>query len=499
MKKEEAIQKLNDLERKLYSCRHLNSQVYLDSVTAAPPDTADGRGTALEFLNNLQYQIQVSEETGELLNELDGMKSELSPVQARQVFYLLREYNETKKIPQKEYVDYTLLLNNAESVWHKAKAASDFASFAPYLQKILDTNIRFAGYLRPDMDPYDGMLDQFERGMNMKFLDSFFNEIRKPIVNLVREISRCRQIDNEFLKRYYPAEQQRKLSQYLMKVETIDPNHCTIGETEHPFTLEFNKYDVRITTHYYEHDLLSSMYSVLHEGGHAIYELSTGDNLLYTSLAGGASMSLHESQSRFFENYIGRSEAFLQAIFPAILEIFPEQLAGITPHQFYRAANRVEPSLIRTEADELTYCLHVMLRYEIEKMMVHKEIKINEVPHVWNQKIKEYFDLKVPDDKHGCLQDSHWAGGSLGYFPSYALGNAYGVQIAARMSKEVDIRKCTSEANLMPVRSWLTDHLYQYGLMYEPRETFEKAAGEPFSARYYIEYLTNKYTRLYSE
>lgn len=332
--------------------------------------------------------------------------------------------------------------------------------------------------------------------MDTQQLDVFFDTLRKGLVPLIRAIGEKPQIDDSFLHLEYPVEQQKAFADYLMEVMGLDRGHCGLGETEHPFTLEFNNKDVRITTNYDLHNVASSMYSVLHEGGHALYELGIRDDLQYTCLTGGVSMGVHESQSRFYENLIGRSRAFIGAIYPKVQEFFPAQLGNVTAEQFYRAVNKVEPSLIRTESDELTYCLHVMVRYEIEKQLIAGTLTAKEVPAAWAELYKEYLGVEVPNDREGCLQDSHWSGGSFGYFPSYALGNAYGAQMLHNMEQEFDVYGGVAHGDLSAVTGWLREKVHQYGHLLEPAEVVRNACGT-FDAHYYLDYLTKKYTELY--
>jgi len=261
--------------------------------------------------------------------------------------------------------------------------------------------------------------------------------------------------------------------------------------------MNFNNKDVRITTHYYDENPTFSMYSVIHEGGHALYELGADDAYNYTVLAGGVSMGIHESQSRFYENIIGRSEAFIRLIFPKVKELFPEQLKDVDSEMFYRAVNKAEPSLIRTEADELTYANHVMIRYEIEKQMIGGTLAVKDIPAEWNRLYKEYLGVEVPNNRMGCLQDSHWSGGAIGYFPSYALGSAYGAQMLHRMQEDLgDIWEDVATGDLNKVTAWLREHIHRHASFRKPGELFEEVCGK-FDAKYYTEYLTRKYTKLY--
>jgi len=495
---ESALQQLKDLQMKLCAFSHATGAIYLDSVTVAPEDTAAGRGETLGVLSKLSYEMFANEEVAKLLAFLRENADKLTRQQAREVELLQRDYDEISKIPQDEYVQYRKLINDAQSVWHRAKRDNDFASFAPYLEKIVEANRRFAGYFNKNEHPYNVCLNQYEYGLTMEKLDIFFDKLKQTIVPLIRRIqTEAKQIDDSFLHGHYPVEAQRKFSDYLMEVMSIDRKHCGIGETEHPFTIHFNKYDVRITTKYHEDDPTKSMYSVIHEGGHALYELGTADELMYTRLANGTSMGIHESQSRLFENIIGRSESFINLIFPKLQELFPEQLAGVDAHKFYLAVNKSEPSLIRIEADELTYCLHIMVRYEIEKMLMEDKVKVSELPAVWAAKMKEYLGVDVPDDTRGVLQDSHWSGGSIGYFPSYALGSAYSAQIVDRMRQDIDIEATIASGNLRPIVEWLEERIYRFGSMLDPDDVIMNCCGEPFDPTYFTDYLSAKFKAIY--
>ena len=491
------LQKLKELQQKMYAYDAASSSLYLDAVTTAPSDTAEGRGLALSILAGESHKLFSSPETDALLSALEERENQLNRVEKRQVQLLRRQYDHLSRIPVAEYMEYTALVNEAEDLWHKAKEASDFELFRPSLERLVEFSRKFAAYYDSSKAPYDALLSEYERGMTMDKLDVFFETLRAHISPLIREIQQVPQIDDSFLHQYYPVEEQKKLADYLMDIMGLGRDHCALGETEHPFTQEFTSQDVRITTHYQEDNVASSMYSVIHEGGHALYCRGVNPDFDYTCLADGTSMGIHESQSRFYENLIGRSLPFIQAVFPKIQEIFPQQLAGISAEQFYKAVNKAEPSLIRTEADELTYSLHIMVRYEIEKQLIGSTLAVQDVPQEWNRLYEEYLGVKVPDDRSGCLQDSHWSGGCFGYFPSYALGSAYGVQMLRCMEKESDIWSGVSKGDLSPVTAWLGKHVHQYGQLLEPYEIMEETCGG-FDPSCYVEYLERKYRDLYS-
>ncbi len=491
------LEQLAELQKKMYAFNYASSSIYLDSATVAPKDTEEGRGEALAILSEYGYDLATRKETIELLEYLNEHKDELTPHQAREVELLLRDNEFMKTIPVEEYIAYQKVLSKADYVWHKAKAENDFESFRPVLKEIFDYNIRFAKYYKPDQNPYDTQLNMFERGLTMEKCDKFFATLREHIVPLIKKIGETGKNKTLPVLTGFPVEKQKELTKYLMDYMGIDPNHCVCGETEHPFTLEFTKDDVRITTHYYEENFEFSMYSVIHEGGHALYELGGADEHKYTAVAGGVSMGIHESQSRFFENLIGRSEAFITAVLPKLKEIFPEQFRDITPRTAYEMINKAQPSLIRTEADELTYCLHVMIRYEIEKKVFAGELSVDDIPSEWNRLYKEYLGVDVPSDSEGCLQDSHWSGGSIGYFPSYALGSAYGAQMLAKMREDIDVEAVCASGSLKPIADWLGEKIYQHASMYDPEVLFEMVCGAPFDPTYYVEYLEKKFSDIY--
>ena len=493
----QALDALRKLEQTQAAYDHAIGVLQLDATTAAPSDTWEGRGKTMEILSQVTYDLLANPENGELLSYLEAHREELDPQARREVEVLRKHYDQIHRIPAEEYVAYSVLLNDAQNVWHKAKLEDDFQAFAPYLEKIVAYNRKFAGYYHPEMAPYDALLNEYEEGLNMATLDAFFAQLRETIVPLLAKVREAEPIEDSFLYKQYPVEIQRKFSDYLMEVLGLDRTHCGIAETEHPYTINFNNKDVRITTHYHEENLVSSMFSVIHEGGHALYELGADDRYNYTALAGGVSMGIHESQSRFYENIIGRSEAFIHAIFPKIRELFPEQLQDVDETLFYRAINRAEPSLIRTEADELTYALHIMVRYEIEKQLIAGTLAVQDIPGEWKRLYREYLGVEVPNDRQGCLQDSHWSGGSIGYFPSYALGSAYGPQMLSKMEEDLgDVWSDVARGDLSRVTGWLREHIHRHASFYKPGELFERVCGK-FDARYYTDYLTRKYTELY--
>ena len=493
----QALEALNKHQATMAAYGHALGVMYHDGSTAAPKGSWAGRGQTMGIMSGIIYEMETKPEIAELICYLEAHSEELTPVQRRQVEVMRKSYDQMHKVPAEEYVEYSVLMNDAQSVWEKAKNENDFASFAPYLKKIVDFNRKFAGYYNPQMEPYDALLNEYEEGLNTGTLDAFFAQLRSTIVPLLEKVMRAPQIDDSFLNSFCDIETQRKFSDYLMEVLGLNRDYCGIAESEHPYTTNFNNKDVRITTHYHENNLTYSMYSVIHEGGHALYELGAEDRYNYTNLSGGVSMGFHESQSRFYENLIGRSRPFIHAVFPKIKEFFPKQLEGVDAEMFYRAVNKAQPSLIRTEADELTYALHIMVRYEIEKQLIAGTLAIADVPAEWNRLYKEYLGIDVPNDSQGCLQDSHWSGGMIGYFPSYALGSAYGPQMLKKMEEDIgDVYADVAKGDLSKVTGWLREKIHRHASFMKPAQLFANVCGE-FDAKYFTDYLTEKYTELY--
>lgn len=492
----ESIQALRQLQKQLYAYNYAMSVMDYDSETVAPVGGATGRGIAAEVLSKARFELLINESTAGLLRRAAADAG--TEQEAAEVRELQRQYDEICRIPADEYAAFTRLQHEALPAWVEAKKRSDFSLFAPYLERIVAARRAHANYFDPNRDPYEVLLNQYERGLTIGQCDAFFATLRATIVPLLGQIRTSgAAVRTDFLDQDWPLDAQRELSRRIMALWGLDPAHCALGETEHPFTVGFCREDVRITTHYMPRDMVSNLYSVAHEGGHALYDSGSAPELDYTVLSGGATMGLHESQSRLFENYIGRSRAFIRHLWPTLCELFPTQLAGVTEEEFYRAVNRAEPSLIRTEADELTYALHIMVRYELEQALIRGELAVADLPAAWNAKYKQYLGVDVPDDAHGVLQDIHWAGGDLGYFPSYALGSAYGAQAMDDLAKTLDLDALISAGDLAPIKAALSARLWRYGLSKEPQWLVRSLCGGDFDPTHFTAYLTKKYTELY--
>jgi len=495
---EEARAKLDQLQKKMAAYGHAEAVLYYDGATTAPKGTAANRGQTMAVLGMEMYNLTTGEETVALLDYLDAHKTELYAKEQRQVELMLKGIRQMQKIPPEEYEAFQRLMVEADDVWHTAKEQNDWAMFEPVLEKVFDYHKKIAAWCDPEKDAYDYWLDQYEEGLTKEKCEVFFATLREHIVPLLQKVQAKPQLDDSILKGHFPVAVQEEFAHRLMDLIGLDSDHVGLSTTEHPFTTSLGShFDERITTKYHEDDFSNSMYSVIHEGGHALYDTGSADDLAYTVLDGGVSMGIHESQSRFYENILGRSRAFCEYIFPVLQELFPEQMAGRSAEELYRALNRAEPGLIRIEADELTYALHIMVRYELEKRIFADELAVKDLPAAWNALYKEYLGVDVPDDKRGVLQDSHWAGGNIGYFPSYALGSAYGAQYLRRMKETVDVDACVRRGDFAPINAWLRERIWQYGCTYRPGELFERAVGESFDPTVFTTYLEEKFSDLY--
>ncbi len=467
-----------------------------DNETLAPKEAGPLTARVIGTLSEEYMEILTCGEVKKLLARC--AKEEGLTGREKAIVRELREENEKLAvIPPEEYGDFARLKAEAASVWAKAKANSDFSAFAPTLRKIVDYSKKFASYrAKKGQKLYDVLLDEYEKGFDMETLDQFFGELKEHLVPLLKEVTeKSGNVRDDFLTGDFPDEAQDRAARFLAEYVGFDFERGVYALSAHPFTTNLHNHDVRITSHYGKR-ADSSLFSVIHEAGHGLYELGIRDDLTLTPVGQGASMGMHESQSRFFENILGRSQAFWEPVYGNMQEIFP-QFKDVSLKQFVRAVNKVKPGLIRTEADELSYCLHVLVRYEIEKMLIEEDLDVEKLPQIWNDKYEEYLGVRPANDAEGVLQDIHWSQGSIGYFPSYALGSAIGAQLYCHMKKFMDVDALLREGRISVIREYLRDHIHQYGKMKTTRELLMDATGEDFNARYYVRYLEEKYRNLF--
>jgi carboxypeptidase Taq len=469
-----------------------------DQETEAPKGSVEYFSKQYQVLAEEMYAIESNPEymdaIDKLYDQLDKIEDEDLRVEIKKVYKGLRVI---KKVPKKELIDYQVLTANGSHIWAKAKEQDNFEMFAPTLEKIVLFNRKLVKYLETDdMKGYDILLDRFEEGFGVKEYDYFFNKLREELVPFVLEVTKKEnrmRFSKKLTKGVFPVDKQREFSHYLMDVFHYDKNHGLLKESAHPFTSGVSSQDTRITTHYHEHLPASSIFSTIHEMGHGIYELQNDPKYDDTMLHGGTSLGIHESQSRMYENMIGRSYEFWQVHYPKLVELFPKQLKGIELDEFYKYINQAQRSLIRIEADELTYSLHVMVRYELEKQLINGKLKVKDLPKKWKSLMSQYVGVRPATDKEGVLQDIHWSGGAIGYFPTYALGSAYAAQIYQSMDKDINVKQVIKDNQIEKINAWLKDKIHHYASSKTPKELLMIATNQPFDPQYYVDYLKDKF------
>jgi carboxypeptidase Taq len=475
--------------------------------TMMPPKAINIRSQQLALLSAIEHRMSTDPEIGKLLDNI--MRSphyeELGHIQKRNIYLIKKQYDEQTRLPEELVAAIAKQRAITTDVWKKAKAAKNFSMFKPELEKLLELEKKAAEILmevKQTKTPYDALIDIFEPKMTAEAIAKVFGELKEGLVLLLRKCeASLKKPDTSILQRRVPIEIQRKIAKELAKTVEYDIESNTAGgridETEHPFTTGYYD-DVRITTHYHENNFASSIFSVLHEAGHAIYEQNLNPEWIYQPVGTACSSGFHESQSRFVENIIGRSKEFWSYFLPKLKEITGNILSDVSLNAFVHAVNEVKPSKIRVEADEVTYCLHIIIRFNIERDLFAEKISVGELPEIWNQNYKDYLGLTIENDSEGVMQDTHWASGLFGYFPSYALGNIYSGQILVQMEKEqANWREQISRGNFSPVKSWLVNNVHRYGNLYDPADLIKKITDKELDVKPYIKYLEEKYSKLY--
>lgn len=492
---------MDALEFYLTHRKKLIAQSYVDFVlswdmeTTAAPGSALANSEQMGVLSENTYRLHTDPDWENAVCELYEKRDTLDEVLAHEVEVLKKDIEDTKKIPVDEYAAFNQLSAEAYSVYVQAKNENNFELFRPYLEKMVAYCQKLTKWLEKDnVKGYDVLLDMYEPNYSQKDYDKFFDALKTRLVPFVKERTKNAPEIPAFATAFYPAKKQEEFCEYIRDVMCFDKSRGIMKESEHPFTNGFGTDDVRITNHYYENNFISAIFSAIHETGHALYEQQVDKSLNATLSGGGASLGLHESQSRFYENLIGRSRAFWTAHYGKLQQTFPENLADVSLDEFMAYVNTVERTLIRTEADELTYPLHIMLRYDLEKRLIGGTLEVKDLPSAWNAKIKEYLGIDVPSDKEGVLQDVHWAYANFGYFPTYALGSAIASQLYFYMNKDFDVAKSLESGNTKQINEWLRTHVHKYGSSKYPDEILKLATGEEFNPNYYIDYLINKYS-----
>ena len=478
-----------------------------DTETMMPPKAIGLRSQQLALLSGMQHKMETNPEIGALLEKIERHSNyeKLSAIQKRNIYLIRKNYDEQTKLPEELVMEIAKQRTIAVDVWKKAKAAKNFSMFRPELEKNIELAKKAAEILmkvKKTKTPYDALIDIFEPKMTAEEITKVFDELREGLVTLIKKCETSpKQPDVSFLKRRIPIDVQRKIAVALAETVLYDVTSKNSGgridETEHPFTNGYYD-DVRITTHYFEDMFASSVFSVLHEAGHAIYEQDLNPDWMYQPVGTGCSSGFHESQSRFVENIIGRSREFWTYFLPKLKELAGKALSDVTLDKFVHAINQIKPSKIRVEADEVTYGLHIIIRFNIERDLFAGKITAKELPEIWNQSYKKYLGIKIENDSEGVMQDTHWASGYYGYFPSYALGNIYGGQLLSVMEKDMpDWRKQLEKGSFKPAKQWLTEKVHKQGNLYDPPMLIKKITGKELTVKPYLNYLNEKCSKLY--
>lgn len=453
----------------------------------------------LESIGFISEKLQQLNTSKKMKYFIDTFKEEKDNSLLRQIALECESiYEKDRKIPNQLHKEFVMFRSKSESIWQEAKKTSDFSLFQPYLEKMVYYNQQFTDYWGYDHDRYDALLQNYEPGITTKTIDQVFPELRKSLTHLLSQINGSNQyIDEDKIKGFFPVEDQKAFSLALLSRIGFNHQAGRLDTSVHPYTFAFHKNDVRITTRYNPTDFRQSAFSALHEGGHALYEQNFSDDLVHTPLAEVSSMGMHESQALLWENFICGSKGFWGANFDLFKKYAPKDFQDIKLDEFYQTSHKVEASYIRVNADEVTYPLHIMIRYELEKALLNDDIKVQDLPQIWNEKMKEYLGVEPKTDREGVLQDIHWASGDFGYFPSYVLGMMYAAQIHQTLKKELNLEELIKHNDLTSLKQWLTQNIYEVGKRKKPLEILETITNEALNPGYLTSYLNDKYSKVY--
>lgn len=468
----------------------------IDKETVAPAGGNAYRDARSAFLAGELFSIETDPKILPILKDLkEDPNTDADTKRAASLYY--DSIQKTVCIPKDEFVALEELKNTSYTKWLEAKKKNDYSIFEPYLKQLIAEKKKIYGYRNHTQSIYDQMLDDFEPGMNTQKYDAFFAQLKDALVPLIQKISSAKPIEDSYLFDVFPIEEQKKYMDHMLEYLHFDPSWGYQNETEHPFTSWTCENDCRTTTKYLQDNVMSALFSTIHEVGHAYYEHDVDPKYDGMILSEGISSGMHESQSRLCENYLGRSKAFWEYNYPSLQKQFPKQLKDVSLDAFMRAINVSKPSLVRTEADELTYPMHILIRYEIEKGLFDGTISVEGLDQTWANLYEKYLGVRPTNASEGILQDVHWSMGEFGYFPTYALGSAFAAQFVEKMREEIDVDDLLRNNHYDVVMSWLKEHIHQYGYRYDAEEIMKMATGKPFDVNIYITYLQDKYGKLY--
>ena len=477
----------------IHDLRRAQEILFWDQTVMMPPGGGPARGAQVTTLDRIAHEKFVSDEIGKLLDELAGYEESLDyeSDEASLIRTTRRDWEKLRRVPAELAAEITGAAAEAHDVWAKAREESDYELFLPHLEKAVDLKRRYIECFEGFDEPYDVLLDDYEPGMKTAEVRAVFDELKAELVPLIAEIGSV-DGDDAFMSGPWPVDKQHEYSLSIIRRFGFDESFARLDLTVHPFAASSGTQDIRLTTRYKDDDI-TSIFTAMHECGHGLYEHGVSQSLERTPLCHGVSSALHESQSRMWENIVGRSRPFWNHFYPSFQETFPEAVGDVDQERFYRAINRVKPSYIRVDADEATYNLHIILRFELEQEILAGTIGLKELPEAWNTRFEEYLGIPVPNDSLGVLQDVHWSGGGFGYFPTYSLGNIISVQIWEKALSELpDLPDQFEQGEFAQLHDWLRTRLYALGRTFTPQETLERVVGGPIDAGPYIRYLKEK-------
>ena len=498
------LQELKELDAQIRTLEEVQAVLEWDQHVYMPERGVHARSEQSAWIAGAIHEKHTSPRIGDLLDKLGASddtplgSEQLSDDDRRLVRAIYRDFKHATRLPADLVSRIARVTSIAQSVWAEARRKSEFALFQPHLEEIVQLSLEVADRLGYREHPYDALIDTYEPEMTTSEVARIFRDLRKGLVPLVRKIQAARQVNHSFLQKKYPVAGQEAFCRTILEAMHFDMRRGRLDRSVHPFTTTLGPDDVRLTTRYDEDYLPTALFGTIHEAGHGLYELGFDREYHGSRLAASVSLGIHESMSRFWENVIGRSRAFWHNFYPVLKAQFPDQLSGVDLESFYKAVNRVEPSLIRVEADEVTYSLHVILRFELERMLIGRELKVSDVPGAWKEQSRDLLGIVPQNDATGVLQDIHWSGGMIGYFPTYALGNVYGLQFTSRLRKDIpDMDNRIRNGELEPIKTWLDTHIHALGRSRTPRELCEEVGGEAMTAGPFIDYLNTKYGDIY--
>lgn len=472
-----------------------------DIETYLPPRGIEARSSVYSTLSTMHHELLTEARFVDAVEALHADAASLeTPEQQALIRELHKDVEEAKKLPPEWVQAMSETTAKAQPVWKAAKDANRFEDFAPTLQRVVDLNRQYADYIGYDGSPYNALLNQYEPGLKIEVLTPLFAELQGAITTLLGQLGdQLSPARYPFKHTPEPVTVQKAFAQQLMAHIGFDMQAGRLDDAAHPFCMGLHPTDVRLTNRYFEDDFTSGFFSALHETGHGLYEQGVSPHLVPYGLADGASLAVHESQSRLWENLIGRSRVFWEPLFPALLAAFPNAMAGVDPETFHRAINTVQPSLIRVESDEVTYNLHILIRTDLERRLINGELAVKDLPQAWNDAYETTLGIRPTTDAQGCLQDVHWAHGSFGYFPTYTLGNCYSAMWIDQAEDDLpDLWTQIAAGDCLPLRNWLKKAIHQHGKLYRPADLLHQVTCKSFSVEPFIQYLQAKYLSMVS-